>query len=46
MKKIIVIIVLSCFLYSCGPKRMSCYNKRCVETTVKKELQKASQANV
>ena len=37
MKKIITIVLLTLFLVSCGPKRMSCYNKRCVETSLKKE---------
>ncbi len=41
MKKSIVITVLSIFLYSCGPKRMSCYGKRCVDTSIKKDIQKA-----
>ena len=45
MKKIILIVVLSSFLCSCGPKRMSCYGKRCVDTTIKKDVAIASKVN-
>ena len=35
MKKLLLILFVSVFLVSCGPKRMSCYGKRCVEVTGK-----------
>lgn len=38
MKKILFLIVLSLAIQSCGPKRMRCYGKRCVEHQPKKEL--------
>ncbi len=46
MKKIITIVLLTLFLVSCGPKRMSCYGKRCVETAVKKESIKTNNINI
>jgi hypothetical protein len=35
MKKILTIFLLLVFLASCGPKRMSCYGKRCVDVSGK-----------
>lgn len=35
MKKIISLLIALIFMASCGPKRMSCYGKRCVEATNK-----------
>ena len=35
MKKIFCLAVVAVFLASCGPKRMSCYGKRCVDTSKK-----------
>lgn len=37
MKKIITIIIITLLLSSCGPRRMSCYGKRCVENSIEKE---------
>lgn len=37
MKKTAILFLLSLSLLSCGPKRMKCYGKRCVETSIKKE---------
>ncbi len=37
MKKLLLILFVSVFLVSCGPKRMSCYEKRCVEVTKTKD---------
>ena len=37
MKKAILLFLLSLSILSCGPKRMKCYGKRCVETSIKKE---------
>lgn len=45
MKKILLIALIAVFMVSCGPKRMKCYGKRCVETTVKKDVVKSSKAN-
>jgi|GEM_PF-1426787 len=45
MKKIFTVVLIILFIVSCGPKRMSCYGKRCVEHTVKKENVKSSKAN-
>jgi hypothetical protein len=39
MKRTIILSLLTLFLVSCGPKRMKCYGKRCVETLAKKEKQ-------
>ena len=30
-------MTITLFLTSCGPRRMSCYGKRCVENSIKKE---------
>ncbi len=35
MKKGILVVMVFLFLASCGPKRMSCYGKRCVEVSGK-----------
>ncbi len=35
MKNGILVVVAFLFLASCGPKRMSCYGKRCVEVSGK-----------
>jgi hypothetical protein len=45
MKKIITLLLLSIFLISCGPKRMKCYGKRCVNTTAKKEISTSSKSD-
>ncbi len=45
MKKTFTLMILCCFIFSCGPKRMSCYGKRCVETSVKKDMGKTHQVN-
>lgn len=37
MKKVFLLIIAVSFLASCGPKRMSCYGKRCVEVNKKPE---------
>ncbi|WP_395062980.1 hypothetical protein [Flavobacterium sp.] len=37
MKKIILFLLIAIFLISCGPRRMKCYGKRCVENSIKKE---------
>ncbi len=34
-KKALLLILTVSFLTSCGPKRMSCYGKRCVEISKK-----------
>ena len=44
MKKAILILLLP-FILSCGPKRAKCYSKRCVETTIKKDVAIASKVN-
>jgi hypothetical protein len=33
MKKIILLGIVTCLLTACGPSRMSCYGKRCVDVT-------------
>ena len=45
MKKAIIILLLPFILLSCGPKRAKCYSKRCVETTIKKDVTKSPKAN-
>ena len=44
-KKLLTILLLCVFLMSCGPKRMSCYSKRCVETSVKKDITNPTHTN-
>ena len=45
MKKIVIGIIAILFLYSCGPKRMSCYGKRCVESSKNITVPKFAQKN-
>lgn len=33
MKKIVVLLLVSVFVASCGPKRARCYGKRCVDNS-------------
>lgn len=40
MKKMIFALVMGSLLLSCGPKRMSCYGKRCVENSHKPQATK------
>lgn len=35
MKGFVVLVIFVFTIASCGPKRMKCYNKRCVEHTQK-----------
>jgi hypothetical protein len=37
MRKIILFLLVMTSIISCGPKRMKCYGKRCVETKEKQE---------
>ncbi|MES2545456.1 MAG: hypothetical protein V4548_11255 [Bacteroidota bacterium] len=38
MKKALFLVLIATFLTSCGgPKRMSCYGKRCVEVNKKQQ---------
>lgn len=39
-KKALLLILAVSFLTSCGPKRMSCYGKRCVENSSNTEAVK------
>lgn len=45
MKKIFALLFCCGFLFSCAPKRMSCYGKRCVENTTKQDITKPKQVN-
>ncbi|WP_345093097.1 hypothetical protein [Flavobacterium chungnamense] len=45
MKKTAILLLLSFSILSCGPKRMKCYGKRCVETSIKKESSVPSHRN-
>ncbi len=45
MKKIALLLLTLLFLASCGPRRMSCYGKRCVENSIKKEISNPSKIN-
>ncbi|WP_298135978.1 hypothetical protein [Flavobacterium sp.] len=45
MKKIAILFFLMLTVLSCGPKRMKCYGKRCVETSVKKEVTISTKVN-
>lgn len=38
MKKLAILLLIALFTISCGPKRMKCYGKRCVETSTKKDV--------
>ena len=42
MKKIIPVFLLVLFLTSCGPKRMSCYGKRCVDVSKAQQKNKTN----
>ena len=42
MKKLIPVLLLLVFLASCGPKRMSCYGKRCVSVSKSQQKDKAN----
>ncbi|MBL7886101.1 MAG: hypothetical protein JNJ52_05100 [Flavobacterium sp.] len=37
MKKLVLLVLIASFVVSCAPKRASCYGKRCVEHSIKKE---------
>ena len=43
MKKTAILFLLAISIISCGPKRMKCYGKRCVETSIKRESSVPSQ---
>lgn len=45
MKKTAFLLLLSLSIISCGPKRMKCYGKRCVETSIKIESSVPSHRN-
>ncbi|WP_460573794.1 hypothetical protein [Flavobacterium koreense] len=45
MKKTAILFLLAISIISCGPKRMKCYGKRCVETSIKKESSVHSHRN-
>ncbi|WP_298120856.1 hypothetical protein [Flavobacterium sp.] len=45
MKKTAILFFLVLSIISCGPKRMKCYGKRCVETSVKKEVTISTKVN-
>jgi hypothetical protein len=45
MKKALLLLLTISFFASCAPRRMSCYGKRCVENTSKKEIISASKIN-